>query len=76
MDTEPPLPLATISLAFEHLKNDVRRALNTQVGDVARLDEQIAMCTNLEQHIQYVSLLFYFWIRDLCGPACNNSCTR
>ncbi|KAG2138551.1 hypothetical protein DEU56DRAFT_755839 [Suillus clintonianus] len=53
MDTETPLPLATISLAFKHLKNDVRRALNTQVGDVARLDKQIAMCINLERHIEY-----------------------
>ncbi|KAG1793755.1 hypothetical protein EV424DRAFT_1354108 [Suillus variegatus] len=49
----PDWHLGTISLAFEHLKNDVQRALNTQVEDVAWLDEQIAMCMNLERHIQY-----------------------
>jgi hypothetical protein len=54
MEADPPLPLATITLAFEHLKNDVRIAMNTQLGDVARLEDQIVMCSNLQGHIQQV----------------------
>lgn len=48
------LPQQTITLAFEHLKNDVHIAVHTQVGDTARLNQHLAVCDELEIHIQNV----------------------
>lgn len=56
------LPQQTIALAFEHLKNEVHVAVRTQVGDTARLDQHIAVCNDLEVHIQNVrSILSLCW---------------
>jgi hypothetical protein len=41
LSAELPLLFQTIATAFSHLKEAVRVALQTQLGDVARLDEQI-----------------------------------
>jgi hypothetical protein len=54
MEQPQPLPFTTITAAFNYLKHDVQVALHTQVGDAARLDEQIRICTNLQRYITQV----------------------
>jgi hypothetical protein len=48
------LPLASIYQAFELLKRDVERSLHTQIGDVARLEEQVHACHCLQAQIEQV----------------------
>jgi hypothetical protein len=50
----PPLPLQTITRAFDLLKHDVQAALHTQMGDPARLQEQIQACDRLQAQITMV----------------------
>jgi hypothetical protein len=50
-----PLPLATITAAFNHLKHDVEVALRTQLGDAVRLKAQIQVCSQLRTQIAMVS---------------------
>jgi hypothetical protein len=52
--TELPLPFQTIVTAFLHLKEAVRVALQTQLGDEARLQEQVQVCLQLQQSITQV----------------------
>lgn len=50
------LPFQTIATAFSHLKEAVRVALQTQLGDAARLDEQVQSCLRLQHYITQVRL--------------------
>ncbi|THH14994.1 hypothetical protein EUX98_g9532 [Antrodiella citrinella] len=47
-----PLPLSSIITAFDLLKRDVEVALNTQVGDGARLEEQVQACYRFSASVQ------------------------
>lgn len=49
-----PLPLGTIITAFNTLNYDVHVARRTQLGDSARLDEQIRICKRLESQMVQV----------------------
>ena len=49
------LPVRSIFTAFDLLKRDVEVALRTQIGDRARLDEQVRVCHRLLDSIQMVS---------------------
>ncbi|KAG1856404.1 hypothetical protein DFJ58DRAFT_659478, partial [Suillus subalutaceus] len=50
-----PLPLQNIILAFNQLKEDVRVALLTQLGDAARLQLHVEACEHLKNDITLVS---------------------
>lgn len=59
VNAELPLPFQTIVTAFLHLKEAVRIALQTQLGDEARLQEQIQICLQLQQSIMQVHNLTF-----------------
>ena len=46
--------LDTIAAAFNHLKEDVRVALQTQLGDAAQLEQRIQACSRLLLQINQV----------------------
>ena len=48
------LPVQSIMDAFELLKRDVRRACYTQVGDAARIQEEIEGCGQMHAMIDLV----------------------
>ena len=54
--------LDTIATAFNHLKDDVRVALHTQLGDSAQLDQRIQACSRLLVHTNQVCLAYFFFI--------------
>jgi len=49
--------LDSIVSAFEHLSNDVKIALRTQLGDSAQLEERIQACSRLLVQINQVSMM-------------------
>jgi hypothetical protein len=53
-----PLPLQNIIRAFDELKDQVRVALLTQLGDAARLQVQIHSCEQLRHQINMVCISF------------------
>lgn len=54
-----PLPLQNIIIAFDELKDQVRVALLTQLGDAARLQVQIHSCEQLRDQIDMVRISFH-----------------
>lgn len=58
---QPPLPLTTIYAAYNQLKIDVNVALNTQIGDSARLQEHSRICTHFQQNIEQVRCFVYIF---------------
>lgn len=50
--------LITIATAFNHLKNDVRIALQTQLGDIGQLEQRIQACSRLLIQINQASTQF------------------
>lgn len=53
--THLPLPLQNIIYSFNHLKDDVRIALLTQLGDAARIQLHVQACQQLRADIAQVS---------------------
>lgn len=53
--THLPLPLQNIICSFNQLKDDVRVALLTQLGDAARLQLHVQVCQQLRADITQVS---------------------
>jgi len=52
--------LDNIATAFEHLSNDVKNALRTQLGDSAQLEERIRACSRLLVQINQVKVFVLY----------------
>jgi len=52
--------LDTITTAFNHLKDNVKIALRTQLGDSEQLDQRIQACSRLLLHTNQVHLALLF----------------
>ena len=59
MTTLLPMPVESIFEAFELLKNDVARACRTQIGDAARLGEQLDACNRFHVSVTQVRVALH-----------------
>ena len=53
------MPVESIFEAFELLKNDVARACRTQIGDAARLGEQLDACNRFHVSVTQVRVALH-----------------